>query len=185
MLDPMNNQTGLLPKLANQWRERGKPIRSFKDLLHCYYSGFKIICIPSANQPPQLIHNQYTKLYEEIRRASDISAERRETLGLLMSSEELEVYLRYAFEHFSGNGTEPFNFLDAAIRNNPIAATFADHIIKVAVLLMKRTTSQPGKQLFKELAPLVASSIFLSATRIRLPYRGRSSSFISTWMSMG
>ncbi|KAF8248857.1 FabD/lysophospholipase-like protein [Wilcoxina mikolae CBS 423.85] len=174
ILDPYSNQGGLLPRLAMQWRGRGKTIRSFEDLLYCYYSGFKIICIPSANQPPQLIHDQYTKLYDEIRLASKKSEEKREVLGMLMSSDDLEKYLRSAFEHFSENSTEPFNFLDSAIRNCPIAATFADHIIKVAILVMKMSPSQSGTEIFKKLAPLIASSIFLSATRKRLPWRADS-----------
>ena len=77
---------------------------------------------------------------------------------------------------FSKDANEPFNFLNTALRNNPIAATFADHITKVATVF-SRTKPQPeyGTKVFEHLAPLVASAIFLGATRNRLPHRGTSS----------
>lgn len=154
----------------------GGIIETHEDLLKCYYSGFKIVCIPCAEQPPSLIRAQYTKLHQEIALASATSAGRRKEAGLLLSSEEMECYLQNAFEHFSKDANEPFNFLNTALRNNPIAATFADHITKVATVF-SRTKPQPeyGTKVFEHLAPLVASAIFLGATRNRLPHRGTSS----------
>jgi len=171
-LNPPGVQTGLLPKLTQEWKTRGTDIKSLTDLLGCYYSDFKIVCVPAAGQSPKLIHDQYVKLRKAIVRASAFSAERRKAAGFLMSSEELECYTRSAFEHFFNDPTTPFNFLDAALRNNPIPATFSDHIAKAAAVLSGTPPPLSGTKALERLAPLVASAIFLDMTRKRLPHRG-------------
>jgi hypothetical protein len=157
---------------AKQWRERCKPISNLKDLLFCYFSGFKIICIPHSDRPAQLIYNQYVKLFDTIQEVSAESREHRELAGMLFSSQELQQYLRVSFEHFCTNMEMPFNFLKAAERINPVAATYEDHIVHAATFFMKRISQVSGEELFNRyLAPLVASSILLNAVRRRLPCR--------------
>lgn len=164
--------SGYFADAVRKWSQRGKVVKSVYDLLHCYYSSFIIICIPAADQPPSLISAQYTKLYHQILLASNESGHKRRAAGMLMSSEQLQGYLESAFEHFCKNFKDPFNFLDAALATNPIATTFADQITKVASLLMERHHIENGRELFQQLAPLVASSIFIETTRNRLPHRG-------------
>lgn len=161
-----------LAELARLWRTRGKKISSLKELILCYYSGFKIICIPAVKfQSPSLIKQQYQKLHDEIKRASENSRKARKSSGLLMSSEELEYYLEHAFDHFSKHPTAPFNFLSAALLYNPVTTTFKHHICTLTVYLMACFPNASGRELFRKIAPPVASSIFLSAHRSRYPRR--------------
>lgn len=164
--------SSVFANLAKDWRARGKNIRSFRDLLLCYYSDFKIVCIPAAKSHPlSLLQQQYQKLQNEIKSASLCTHGRRESAGLLMSAEEMGYYLKYAFDHFCDKATAPFNFLSAALFYNPVATTFKDHICTLAVYFMASFPNDCGKELFRKMAPLVASSIFLSAHRSRYPGR--------------
>jgi hypothetical protein len=146
-----------------------------KELLHCYYSGVRIVCIPAADQPAARINQQYRALHEEIRIASQHCRSRRGDVGLLLNAEELEMYLEYAFQHFSKDATNPFNFHSAAFSSNPIAQTFKDHIVKVAKYIMECRPQESGRKIFERVASLVASSIFLDASRNRFPKRGSAS----------
>lgn len=172
----INISGGQLTKIAACWRERGKKIHSLLDLIRCYYSGFKIICIPAARYPPSLIKQQYEKLYNEINTASSAAWGRRESSGFLMSAEELEYYLESAFDHFSKHPTTPFNFLTAACLYNPVAPTLKTHIVRLALYFMSCYPDDNGMQLFERVAPLVASSIFLDSHRQRYPARRKCSS---------
>jgi hypothetical protein len=143
-----------------------------KELLHCYYSDVRIVCIPAADRPAARINQQYRALHEEIRTASQHCRSRRSDVGLLLNAEELEVYLKYAFQHFSKDATNPFDFHSAAFSATPIAQTVKDHIVKVAKYTMECRPQESGGEIFGRVASLVASSIFLDASRNRFPNRG-------------
>lgn len=138
----------------------------------CYYSGIKIVCIPHARESPTIIDRQYKDLYRVIGEGSKKAYDLRIKAGLLMTSEELDVYLRHAFHHFSKSPSKPFNFLAAAFRHNPVPSTFKDHITKAAIHLMDQLPQESGTGIFKLLAPLVASCILLDASRNRYPHGG-------------
>ncbi|KAG0640049.1 hypothetical protein HOY80DRAFT_865708, partial [Tuber brumale] len=162
-------------KLAHQWRtERKKTINSLEDLILCYYSDFKIICIPSACDPPHIINKQYTKLSELITIGARDSEDARKLAGLLMTSEDLDYYLEQGFEHFSTSKL-PFNFLQAAIQAKPVSIGFSDHLLRAALTLLRQRPNDSGGHLLGSLAPIVASSIFLDVIRTRIPYKGNSS----------
>lgn len=173
---------GQLPKLAKYWRDRGKQINTLEDLLLCYYSGFKIVCIPHARIPPFLISQQYQKLYQAIKEASDNAEKKRKSVDLLMTSDELDRYFEIALAHFSEKPDEPFNFLSSALTYNPINPTFKDHVRN---LLVYRTVNSPSLSeatILQQTAPLVASCIFLDIFRQRYPYRGEQLIYEIEWL---
>ncbi|RPA95785.1 FabD/lysophospholipase-like protein [Choiromyces venosus 120613-1] len=162
----------VVAKLTHQWRnERKKTINTLKDLILCYYSDFKIICIPSANDPPHIIHTQYTKLRDLIAKGARDSENARKLAGLLMTGEDLDYYLEKGFDHFSSSKL-PFNFLQAAVQAKPVSNKFADHLLRTAITLLSKKPNDDGKLLLEKLAPIFASSIFLDAIRKRIPYKG-------------
>lgn len=164
--------TTCLSVLATQWREVGKKISSLEDLISCYFSAFKIICIPAAKlYPPSLIKGQYQMLQSAIDQGSTLSWERRKSLGLLMSATELEYYLESAFDHFSKNPKAPFNFLSAALSHKPVASTLEDNICEITVYFMSCHPTADGAEIFNKVAPFVASCIFLNTHRCRYPRR--------------
>jgi len=161
-------------RLAYQWRtQRKKAINSLNDLILCYYSDFKIICIPSANDPPHIINQQYTKLGELIATGARDSENARKIAGLLMTTEDLDYYLEQGFDHFSTSKL-PFNFLQAAVQAKPVSIGFSDHLLRTALILLKQRPNDSGSQLLENLAPIVASCIFLDVIRKRIPYKGQS-----------
>lgn len=176
----VKNSNGQLTKLAGEWCERGKKINSLEDLILCYYSGFKIICLPAARvYQPSLIKSQYDKLYHEIKEASDKSWTKRKSSGFLMAAEELEHYLEFCFDHFSKHPTTPFNFLSAACMYNPVSTAFEDHITRLVRHFVDCYPTDTGKQLFGRVAPYVASCILLDSYRQRYPGRGKCISLTS------
>lgn len=169
-MDRISGIYGPIAELAKQWVSRGKVIKSLQDLLQCYFNDFKIICIPAAKSfAPSLVKQQYQKLHDHIRLGSESSLERRQSSGLLMSAEELENYFEYAFDHFRMHPKAPFNFRSAALSRKPVTTTFKNHICKLTIHFMACYPDETGKDLFRRVAPLVASCIFLSAHRSRYP----------------
>lgn len=162
-----------MQRAVDKWTSLGKRITNLKELLMCYYSGIKIVCIPHARESPTVIDRQYKNLYKVIGEGSKKAYDLRVKAGLLMTSEELDIYLRHAFHHFSKSPSKPFNFLAAAFRHNPVPSTFKDHITKAAIHLMDQLPQESGTKIFKLLAPLVASCILLDASRNRYPHGGR------------
>lgn len=127
------------------------------------------------DQSDTLIHEQYTKLHEALKKSCKIATERRNDVGLRISSELLGKYFHLAFVHFTtGRDTSvdnPFDFSKFLIDNNPVT-TITGHIIKAAMHLTKAEKITSGREVFRRLAPLVASCIFLDATRVVLLNRG-------------
>ncbi|KAF8243740.1 hypothetical protein K440DRAFT_663912 [Wilcoxina mikolae CBS 423.85] len=157
----------ILMELVKYWGKRNKPIATLRELILCYYSGIKMICIPhmkSTSAAPLLI-KQYKKLHGEIQNAMIQTRKMRIEAELLMDSEELNIYLGDAFDHFSSEPSRPFNFLSAAFARNPVRTAFGARVVDVATRLMRTRMFEAGRKVFKELAPLIASTILLDVCR--------------------
>jgi hypothetical protein len=175
-----------LSKLVKYWgKERNKPIKTLHELILCYYSGIKIICIPHMTSPSAapLLLAQYQKLRAEISEAVVQTKKMRIEAELLMNSEELNIYLGDAFNHFSTDATQPFNFLSAAVAHNPVRTTFKTHIINTALRLMETNSFDAGWKVFVELAPLIASTILLDVCRKEYPQKCTLNSHLDRWHS--
>jgi hypothetical protein len=170
--DGHNNRKGQLPTLAERWRKNGREIKTLKDLLLCYYSDFSVVCIPDSNYPPTLIREQYVKLYNVIEEASKNSEKKRQSVGLSMTSEELDRYFEIGLEHFSQNPETAFNFLSSALKYNPINPTFKDHVLNLFVYMTKNFPKWSEPEILQQTERLVASCVFLDISRKRYPYRG-------------
>jgi hypothetical protein len=91
-----------------------------------------------------------------------------------MNSQQLATYLNDAFNHYSSNLSEPFNFIQSAFRRRPVEAYFQSHIIQAAHLLIRTHPSQESltaRHTFGGLAPLMASSILLDVCRKGYPQK--------------
>jgi hypothetical protein len=82
---------------------------------------------------------------------------------MLSNSENLNIYLQSAFDHFSQDLDMPFNFMDVSFMINPIPQDLAGNILKLAVA-MKARYDNPRK-IFEELSLMVASCIILDCVR--------------------
>jgi hypothetical protein len=84
---------------------------------------------------------------------------------MLSNSDELYVYLQCAFDHFSQKLDRPFNFIEVAMKNNPIPLDFGGNILRLAVAIKQKGQFEGGPKIFRELSTIVASCIKLDGVR--------------------
>lgn len=155
-------------KYAEHWRKKGKRISSMLDLIRCYYADISVIRIPQKGRY-MLTNSQINKLHDKIVLHCDASFSAKDDAHMLSNVEELETYLQAGFDHFTTKEDSPFNFVDVALRNNPIPRDFGDHILAIAAKIRAVTYAGDGQYLFKNLSSLVASCIFTDCIRASRP----------------
>lgn len=154
-----------LKKHAQIWRNRGKFIDTVEDLLLSYYSSITVVRIP-ANGRPKLMKDQMGKLYQQISYSTDAAMRSKRDLRMLLDGDELQTYLQFAFDHFSNNLDQAFDFVQASFIYNPIPSDFAGNILKLAVSMMEIWQDKlDGEGIFRELSHMVASCIMLDSAR--------------------
>lgn len=149
---------------ADYWLNRGKIIRTTKDLLYCYYSSIKVVRIPQKGRY-MLIDQQVAKLHQEISASCVELFDSKRRARMLSNSEELHLYLQAAYDHFSQNLDKPFNFIEVAFKNSPIPHDFGGNILKLAVAMKQIWNPKDPLKIFEQLSFMVASCILLDSTR--------------------
>lgn len=87
---------------------------------------------------------------------------------MLLSADDLEPYLQYAFDHFSRELDMPFDFVEASFTINPIPSGFQGSILKLARDIQDVWKNElHGETIFKELSYLIASCVMLDSVRRR------------------
>lgn len=152
--------------LLEFWRGKGCSIRTTKDLLECYYSSVTVVRIPTKGRY-MLIDKQVAKLHTEIVIRCSQSHHKKRKVRMLSNSEDLQLYLQLAFDHFSLNLDEPFNFVKVALKVNPIPSDFGGNILKLAVAIKDHHPSWKVAEIFEHLSLMVASCIMLDIHRHR------------------
>ena len=148
------------------WRDKNRQIDSTKDLLLAYYTDIKIVFVPDKGHP-KLVYKQYRKIYKEIEAAALRSAKRRRSARLLLSSDQFNPYLKFAFDHFSRTLDVPFDFVRASSAINQLQPQFNP----ILCLIKDYRAAWPNNDvfhLFNNVSPLVASSIMLDVARRQL-----------------
>lgn len=149
-------------QLRDYWIEKGRRIRCMKDLLECYYSSITVVRIPSEGRY-MMIDQQVEKLHDVITRQCAESFNTKRRSRMLANSDNLNVYLQCAYDHFLQDLDTPFNFMDISFRINPIPLDFGGNILKLAIS-MKNLHSDP-KMMFRELSQMVGSCLLLDSVR--------------------
>ena len=114
-----------------------------------------------------LIDEQVAKLHTEIVVKCSLSHNTKRKVRMLSNSEDLQLYLQLAFDHFSLNLDEPFDFVKVALKVNPIPSDFGGNILKLAVAIKDQHPSWNVAQIFEHLSLMVASCIMLDIYRQR------------------
>lgn len=154
--------------LAHFWRIRGKTVNTMQDLLECYYSSITVVRIPTKGRY-MLINEQIGKLHQEITTKCTKAYNTKKKVRMLSNSDDLHIYLQSAFEHFSHSLDTPFNFVEVALKNNPIPLDFRGNILKLAIAIRDHPNLfLTGPQIFDELSEMVASCVMLDLARHRL-----------------
>jgi hypothetical protein len=101
---------------------------------------------------------------------------------MLLDVDDLQSYLQYAFNHYSGTLSSPFDFVQASFTNSPIPPDFGGNILKLAINMMDHLGDRVrAKTIFAELSFIVASCIMFESARHNI--RGKIS-LAFTWMCM-
>jgi hypothetical protein len=153
---------------AERWRKKGKQILNMIDLFKCYYADICVIRIPTKGRY-MLADTQINKLHHEIIRNCDASFKAKDDAHMLSNTDELNTYLQAAFDHFTTKEDQPFNFVEVALKNNPIPRDFSDHILGIAAKVREVTGIRDGPQLFQKLSSMVASCIFIDCIKQHRP----------------
>jgi patatin-like phospholipase/acyl hydrolase len=91
---------------------------------------------------------------------------------MLTNSDELNVYLQSAFEHFTRTLSTPFNFVAVSLLNNPINFDFGGHMLQLVNTIAAQGTSISAESgwsswIFEKMCTMVASCIMLDCARYR------------------
>jgi len=170
---PSSAETERLSRLMKHWNRAEKPVRSLRDLLECYYSSIRVVCIPTDEQY-HLVDQQIGKLYKEIQATCVHSHRAKRDARMRLNADELDELFQKAFDHFSNSLDAPFDMVEAARKNMPIPRDFAGNVTKVAVFVrdVQDLLGQANlTKILEHLARLVASCIFLDCRRSR--WKGR------------
>lgn len=164
------NRDSSYQQLAEYWIGRGKKVHNMQDLLQCYYSSVTVVRIPVKGRYMK-IDEQIQKLHKILHKTCLDSFKAKRRSRMLSNSEELNVYLQCAFDHFAQDLDTPFNFMDVAFKINPIPLDFGGNILKLAVAIKNSNRFTDPRTMFKELSFMVASCILLDCVRQSLKGR--------------
>jgi hypothetical protein len=151
------------------WQERGKVIKTTKDLLHCYYASITVVRVPQKGRYG-LVDTQISELSLRIQRKCEDARENRKRLRVSFNAEEFQQALSMGFNHFSNRLDEPLDFVQISCSSNPISPDFGGNILRLA-LAMKNDpimAGKTGRDIFQLLGHLVASCIMLDYVRHQL-----------------
>jgi hypothetical protein len=160
------------------WQGFGRQIRTVDDLFLCYYSSLTVIRIPKKDQL-MLLNEQVNKLHDNITQRCQQGFTAKVKARMSSNADELQSYLSAGFEHFTTVLDRPFNFIDIALRNNPIPHDFADHIVTLAAVLQEQDRLGGDCAQFRRLTPMIASCILLDCVRHNRPATREGTSSLS------
>ena len=101
---------------------------------------------------------------------------------LRLNADDFNVYLQAAFDHFTYNLDKPFNFIEVALRNNPLPENLGDHILQLALAIQAHYRSQStvsGQWIFNVVGQIIASCILLDSVQ---NYKGTDEPIIATYI---
>ncbi|KAK4194241.1 hypothetical protein QBC40DRAFT_260209 [Triangularia verruculosa] len=119
------------PELINivqNLRRSGRIVKSAKEFLECFYRSITVVRIPTKGRYMQ-IDNQIGKLYAAIRDRGTNSHTEKKSVRMALNAERLHQFMNAAYEHFSADLDQPFNFAKEALQLNPMPHDFQGHIL--------------------------------------------------------
>lgn len=160
-----------IKKYMDKWSKKGREIGSCEELIKCYYSNVRVIRIPSKGRNT-LVKGQVDKLHLELQQACQASFKAKWEARQYCTIDELNRYLQAAFDHFITKPNEPFNFIDVALKADPIPQGFSDHIMMLAYAACGKPPFGHAihvPEIFRKLSIVVASCIMLDCTKYKRP----------------
>ncbi|KAK1613532.1 hypothetical protein BDP81DRAFT_443725 [Colletotrichum phormii] len=161
-------------KHAEAMRSTGKKIETTQDLLECYYASISVIRIPNGRQP-RLLLKQVQSLHDLLGLKCGESFMSKDRVRMLATADQLQTYLHSAFDHFSQNRDQPFNFLKDALKQRPVPRDFDGYVVDLAASISRNSTTNFSSERFNTarilgtMVPMIASCVMLDTARQRRP----------------
>ncbi|KAM5343459.1 hypothetical protein ACJ41O_011996 [Fusarium nematophilum] len=125
-----NNPTIMARK--SQLEELGRPTRDLQDLLKYSYRSIEFIRIP-RNGAWSLLAAQAKRLYDMIQEATKQTHQAKLSSKMELDSNNLDLFYRLAFEHFSKDKDAPFDFIKTILSLHPPSTDFASSFFNILV----------------------------------------------------
>ncbi|KAI1170029.1 hypothetical protein F4777DRAFT_592252 [Nemania sp. FL0916] len=162
----------ILQHYAQIWSQRGRHLRTTKELLECYYASISVVRVPYKGSY-MLMNEQAGKLSELIKDRCAAAHAKKKHARMLANTEKLQFYLQAAFDHFTRDLNTPFDFVKEMLRHSPISRNFEGNILGLAVLIkdnaLHPAIRDDAEQIFRAIGPMIASCVMLDAVRQKLP----------------
>jgi hypothetical protein len=155
--------------LVARFRKSGIQISSLQDLLLTSYSSVRFIRLPQGQSTPRLAE-QLQKLHGMICEASEESQREKDHRKMRLSAPDMDEFFRLAFDHYSNQVREPFDFLGSIMTLHPPSDKLATSLSMLMIKTFKVLGAQDESpdidvRFCNILAPLVCSTVVLDATR--------------------
>jgi hypothetical protein len=156
-----------LRKHAEYWKAKGREVLTVEQLLLCYYSSISVVGIPEKGRARfAFLNGQVAKLNSQIKRRCDESRQTKKRLHLTLNAEEFQAALSTGFDHFSRSLDEPFDFVEASFKLNPMPNDFGGNVLRLALAIQNsKMAGASGTEIFRHLGPMVASCVMLDYVR--------------------
>jgi hypothetical protein len=150
-------------KISQSWQDKlpnGRRLDSLFDLLQLYFEDICVVYIPLKHgNPPDIIYEQYQKLRRRIEIESEKIQTKKDRSWNRLNTTELARFFNGAFDHFSHNFNEPFDFFKFSRKNNPLPVAFDQHVTNL-MRKMKQDNKNVG-DLDTRIGSILASCISL------------------------
>jgi hypothetical protein len=117
--------------IKQSWRNKlpnGRRLESLYDLLQLYFEDICVVYIPlKLGHAPDIIYEQYQKLRRRIETECEKIQTKKDQSWNRLNTTELSRFFNGAFDHFSHNFNEPFDFFKFSRQNNPLPVAFDQH----------------------------------------------------------
>ncbi|KAI8669943.1 PNPLA domain-containing protein [Fusarium sp. Ph1] len=155
--------------LVARFRKSGIQISSLQNLLLTSYSSVRFIRLPQGQSTPRLAE-QLQKLHGMICEASEESQREKDHRKMRLSAPDMDEFFRLAFDHYSNQVREPFDFLGRIMTLHPPSDKLATSLLMLMIKTFKVLGAQDESpdidvRFCNILAPLVCSTVVLDAAR--------------------
>jgi hypothetical protein len=158
-------------ELQQNWRNRGRQVKTAKDLIHCYYYAFRVISIPSYTKasPPMAtqIATAIQALYKKVCEMSQCIRDKREKCNMDLDVSSFSSYMEYAAKKLARDYkcAIDFHHMELSSGNSRLPKRFSEHLVQLMRNMAKTrkldvTNETKGEsQMVEDLIPFIASCI--------------------------
>lgn len=150
----------------------GTRVQTLEELLNYFYSSVQFIRLPNGKDCARL-SRQLQLLHSMINCTSSSAQEAKRCAKMRLPSEDLNLFFRLAFDHYSTKLDIPFSFLETIFSLHPLPNKLASNYFDImrAAKIADERAGRPAAEFCDVIVPTICSSIALDAFRTwkRLP----------------